>query len=99
MGEVYSLVDRAKVKFPQSRIVLSGVLRRTDVSWQRIGTLNDRYDWIAKRVGVTFVEPNSWFEDWDFTRDGLHINRRGARRLSQLHSRVGGLGSSGKKRD
>ena len=33
MCEVYSLVDKAKVKFPQSRIVLSGVLRRTDVSW------------------------------------------------------------------
>ena len=24
MGEVYSLVDKAKVKFPQSRILLSG---------------------------------------------------------------------------
>ena len=33
IGELYSLVDKAKVKFPQSRIVLSGVLRRTDVSW------------------------------------------------------------------
>ena len=59
MGEVYSLVDKAKVKFPQSRIVLSGVLRRTDVSWRRIRALNDRYDWIAKTFGVTFVDPNT----------------------------------------
>jgi len=99
MCEVYSLVDKAKVKFPQSRIVLSGVLRRTDASWRRIGALNDRYDWIAKTMGVTFVDPNSWLEDWDFARDGLNIKGRGARRLSQLYSRVGGLGSSGKKRD
>jgi hypothetical protein len=39
MGEVYSLVKTAKGKFPQSKIVLSGVLRRTDVAWRRIGSL------------------------------------------------------------
>jgi len=69
MGEAYSLVNTANVKFPQSKIVLCGVLRRTDVAWQRIGALNDRYDWIAKTLGVTFVDPNSWLEDWDFARD------------------------------
>jgi len=42
MGEVYSLVNTAKVKFPQPKIVLCGVLRRTDVTWRRIGALNDR---------------------------------------------------------
>jgi hypothetical protein len=33
MGEVYLLVNMAKVKFPQSKIVLSGVLQRTDLTW------------------------------------------------------------------
>jgi hypothetical protein len=50
MGEVYSLANKAEVKFPQSIILLSGVMRRTDVSWKRIGALNDRYDWIAKTM-------------------------------------------------
>jgi lysophospholipase L1-like esterase len=99
MGEVYSLVNTAKVKFPQSKIVLSGVLRWTDVAWRRIRALNDRYDWIAKSLGVTLVDPNSWLEDWDFARDGLHINWRGAKRPSQLYSRVCGLGGRGKKTD
>ena len=98
-GEVYSLLNKTKVKFPNSKIVLSGVLRRTDVAWRRIGALKDRYDWIAKTLGVTFVDPNSWLEDWDFVRDGLHTNRRGARRLSQLYSGVDGLGGRGKKMD
>ena len=62
-------------------------------------SVEDRYDWIAKTLGGTFVDSNSWLEYWDFARDGLHINRRGARGPSQLYSRVGGLGSSGKKRD
>jgi hypothetical protein len=48
MGDTYALVNKAKTKFPQSRLVLSGVLRRRDVSWRRFGALNGRYYWIAK---------------------------------------------------
>jgi hypothetical protein len=72
MGDVYALVKKAKTKFPQASLVLSGALRRRDVSWRRIGALNDRYDWVARTLGVTFVDPNSWIEDWDFGRD---VNR------------------------
>jgi hypothetical protein len=32
MGDVYALMNKAKIKFPQSKLVLSGVLRRRDVS-------------------------------------------------------------------
>ena len=39
-----------------------------------------------------FVDPNSWVDDWNFGRGGLHINRRGARRLGELYSRVCGMG-------
>jgi hypothetical protein len=36
MGEVYGLVNTVKTKFRTSKIILSGVLRQRDVSWQRI---------------------------------------------------------------
>ena len=52
-------------------------LKRKDVSWRRIGALNDRFDWVANALGLNFVDPNSWIEDWDFARDGLHLNGRG----------------------
>jgi hypothetical protein len=92
MGDVYALVNKAKTKFPQSRLVLSDVLRRRDVSWRWIGALIGRYDWITNTLGTTFVDANSWIENWDFSRDGLHINRSVARKLSQLYSRVCGFG-------
>ncbi|PNF38209.1 hypothetical protein B7P43_G13474 [Cryptotermes secundus] len=88
MGDVYALVKKAKTKFPQATLVLSGVLRRRDVWWRRVGALNVRYDWVARSLGVTFVDPNSWIEDWDFGKDRLYINSSGARKLSQLYSRV-----------
>ena len=81
MGEVYALVSMAKKKLPNCRFVLSGVFRRRDVLWRRIGALNDRFDWVANALGLTFVDPNSWIEDGDFARDGLHLNGRGKRRL------------------
>jgi hypothetical protein len=64
----------------------------TDVSWRTIGLLNDRYEWIRKTLGVTFVNSISWFEEWNFESDGLYINSRGARRHIQLYCIFGGPG-------
>jgi lysophospholipase L1-like esterase len=88
MGEIYTLATTAKAKFPSGRLVLSGVLRRSDVSWRRIGALNDRLDWVAGALGITFVDPNSWIEDNDFARDGMHLNGGGKRRLGNLYARL-----------
>ena len=95
MGEMYALVAAAKSKFPHSRLVLSGLLRRRDVTGRRLRAVNDIYDWVAKTLGVSFVDLNSWIEDGDFDRDGLHLNRRGAKQLGHLYSRVCGSGDEG----
>ena len=86
-------VPTAKTKLSKSRVVLSGVLRVQDVSWRHIGAINNRYEWVAQMLGVTFVHSNRWVNDWDFVRDGLHINRREARHLGLLYSRDCGIGS------
>jgi len=91
MGDAYDLVNSAKTKFSASRVVLSGVLLREDVSWRRIGAVNDRLERVAKTLEVNFVDPNSWVDEWDFSRDGLHINRRDAGHLGQLYSGVCGI--------
>ena len=45
---------------------------RQDVSRRRIGAINSRYVWVAQMLGVTFVGANSWVDDRDFGRNGLH---------------------------
>jgi hypothetical protein len=74
MGDVFDLVNTVKTKLSTSRIVLSGVLRRRDVSWRRNGAVNNRYGLEAQTLGVTFVDPSIWVDYWDFGRDSLHIN-------------------------
>ena len=81
MGDVYDMLITVKSEFAASRFVLSGVLRRRDVSWRLIGETNDRLEWVASTVGITFVDPNCWVNDRDYSGDGIHINRRGARHL------------------
>jgi len=73
------------------------MLRKEDVSWRRIGAVNNRLEWVAKTLGVTFIDRNSWVDGWNFSRDGLHINRRGARHLGQLNSRVCGISGERQK--
>ena len=73
MGDIYELINTAKPKFSSSRVILSGVLRRRDVSWCRIGTVNDRLEWVTNSPGVTFVDPNCWVDDWSFSGDGLRL--------------------------
>ena len=90
MGEVYDLVNRAKTKYPGSRLVLIGVLRSKGVTW-RCGVANDRLEWVARRLGATFVDLNSWIRDLDFGRDGLRLNNNGARELGDLYSRLCGI--------
>jgi hypothetical protein len=60
MGEVHDLVNMAKAKFPGSRLVLSSVLRSKGVKWQRTRAANNRLEWVARSLGATFIDPNSW---------------------------------------
>jgi hypothetical protein len=96
MGEVYDLVHTAKAKFLGSSLVLSGVLRSRGVNWWLVGVANDRLEWVARNLGATFVYPNIWIRDVD-GRDGLHLNRNGARQLGDLYSRVCGIDSESQK--
>ena len=50
MGDMYDLINTAKSRFSSSKVILSGVLRR-DVSWRRIGAVNDRLGWVANTLG------------------------------------------------
>jgi len=42
--------------------------------------------WVARSLGATFVDPNSWIRDLGLGGDGLHLNRNGVRELGDLYS-------------
>jgi hypothetical protein len=77
--------------------VLSGVLRYKGVRWWCVGAANDRLEWVARNLGATFVDANSLISDVDFGRDGLQLNRNGARQLGDLYSTVCGIEGESQK--
>ena len=64
---------------------------------RRVGAANDRLERVARSLGATFVYPNSWIRELDFGRDGLHLNRTGARELGDFYSRDFGIDSGSRK--
>jgi hypothetical protein len=97
LGEVYDLMTTVKAKFPDSKLVLSGVLRSKGMSWRQIGAIHDRLEWVAGNLEATFVDPDSWIGNGDFSRDGLHLNRDEAKQLGDLYCRVCGTGGEGQR--
>ena len=61
------------------------------MTWRRVGAANGRLEWVARSLGATFVAPNCWIRDFDFGREGLHLNRTGAREPGDLNFRVCGI--------
>ena len=88
MGDIYELGVAAKTRFPSSRIVLSGVIRRRDVWSRKVARINRDMDFVAKALGFMFVDPNGWISESSLGRDGVHLNRRGVAELSGLYTRV-----------
>ena len=97
MGQMCDIVNTAKAKFPGSRLVISGVLRSKGETWRGVGAANDRLEWVARSLGATFLELNTWIRDLDFGSDGLHLNRNEARELGDLYSRVCGIDGESRK--
>jgi hypothetical protein len=55
MGDAYDLINTVKTKFSTHRAVLSGMLRRRDVSWQSNGAVNGRLEWVKNILGVALL--------------------------------------------
>jgi hypothetical protein len=97
VGEVYDLVNTAKAIIPGSRLVFSGVLRSKGVKWWRVGAANDRLEWADSNLGGTFMYPYSWIRDEDFGRDGLHLDRNGARQHGDRYCSFCGIDGESQK--
>lgn len=86
VGEIYDLCTVAKQKFKNAKIIVSGIIKRRDVSIKRIDNINRGIDWICYKKGLHFINPNSWVGERDLARDGLHLNRRGSFNLGKCFS-------------
>jgi len=74
------------------RRLVQNVLNLTDTYSTAASDFFNTLD-LARNLGATFVDLNIWIRDVDFGRDGLRLNRNGARQLDDFYSRVCGIDS------
>ena len=84
MGDMMDLVGVIKSQVKDAKIVISGVLRRDDVTVQRTARINNELDWMCSVRNCLLVDGNSWLLNNDFARDGIHLNRRGSYKFGNL---------------
>ncbi|KAG8319255.1 hypothetical protein J6590_095817 [Homalodisca vitripennis] len=80
------LLSVAKGQFPKSRIILSGVLKRGDISNSSIYLFNEQLDLMCNNFGVVFVDANDSIKRYHLARDGRHLNRTGNHLLGKFIS-------------
>ncbi|KAG8305004.1 SUMO1 sentrin specific peptidase 8 [Homalodisca vitripennis] len=71
------LLNVARHSFPNSLIMLSGVLLRNDISALAIANFNQQLALMCNNFGVLFVDANLWLLRRHLARDGRHLNRIG----------------------
>lgn len=77
IGDLWSLVELSKDKFPNAKIIVNGVLRRRGVSLALIKKLNAGIEWMTEALRVSYADPNPFVRHADFARDGIHLNESG----------------------
>jgi hypothetical protein len=83
-GFAWDLCTEAANKFASAKIIVSGILRRRNFDSDRIDYINEGIEWVCRKKGLLFVDPNCWIRGEDLGRDGLHLNRRGSKKFAGL---------------
>lgn len=84
MGDIWDLAGAAKNKFKRAKIIVSGLIRRKDTPIAYIDSINQCIDWACERLDLGFFDPNCWLDWNDLGRDGVHLNRKGTKKMSDL---------------
>lgn len=82
--ELDDLMETAKVKWPNAKWVVGGIVYKKNVRESTIDKLNDAIKWLCEEKEAKFYDPNSRLSENDKARDGLHLNKKGGYILGDL---------------
>lgn len=79
IGDLYNLVEDAKVKFTKANIVVNGILWRKGFSRKMVQIVNNDIRWMTNCLDVGFADPNLIIERRHYANDQVHLNAEGNR--------------------
>lgn len=84
IGDSWFLVEQAKSVFPNSKIVISGILFRRGLRRKLVKYVNDGLNWLCQCLDVIFVDLSAALPTNLYKRDGIHLNQQGINTASGL---------------
>lgn len=84
IGDHWYLVEQAKSVFPNSKIVISGILFRRGLRRKTVKYVNHSLNWLSQCLEVTFVDLSPALPSHLYKRDGIHLNAQGVNTASGL---------------
>lgn len=82
IGDLWRLIELIHVKFPESEVIVNGILRRKEFNRSAIKNINSALAWACSKTNVGFVDPNPPIGQGDFAVDGTHLNKYGQEALA-----------------
>ena len=86
--EIGKLADVIHKKYPNSKVLFSGILYRKNILDRDVADINDFICTLCSERGYVFVDPNAWIEQDCFAPDKLHLNQKGVNKLGGLFQRI-----------
>lgn len=84
--DTWELIKEIKMKYPNAKIGMVGIIRRRDISFRDIDLVNRDIEWVAEELGASFLDPNYWMLLDCIGRDGIHPNFRGCEVMTNMFS-------------
>lgn len=84
IGDMWTLVELMKVKFPCASIVVNGIVQRSGISFKLIKEINGGLKWLSDVLKVSYADPNMFIKSFHLARDGVHLNDSGVRIFSDF---------------
>lgn len=84
LGDHWELLDATKDQFPNSKIVVSGVLYRKGLAYRTVKDYNKSLQWLCDCQQVAFANGTTAIRNQHYRGDRIHLNELGARELGTM---------------
>jgi len=84
LTELFNFLNEFKTKCPNKTLIFGSVISRIDVSSNVIAKFNYEVEKYCKNHDIMFFNCYKCFTKFDYSSDGIHLNRKGKGRLGQL---------------
>lgn len=88
IGDYYDSFKKLKNKFPNARIVISGIIKRKDCNYGYLKSINSDLKWLAECFGYSFCDSNTVISFYHIWRDRVHLNNLGKKVLGVFLGRT-----------